>query len=641
MALFMKFKNYKSTLYKGVNKKVVQIPEGVTYIYEKAFEGCDKIEELILPSTINRIDNFAFKNCTSLKKVEFVSDSDSDNTKHITINLGAFEGCESLKEVIMPNRKVDFGDDIFKGCTSLNTIDISGASIAYGLGFCIFEGCFSLNEVILPNDLEKIPAFTFKGCSSMWSINIPESVAIIGIEAFCGCSNLDNLNLPENLKDIQDRAFFACKLPKKLKLPSQVYHIGQDAFRYSELEEIELSENLKIIGDSAFRFSKLKKIILNESLERIDNSAFLECHRLSSLKINNIKSIGKKAFEGCHNLNLEIGTSLFDFEYDDVNNNNNTNHNPHDETTDETTYDETTDETIYDENPSAYLNCFDVQSLTIYGHQVNVRSASCISEINVIRRIELRDIFIEELKRTEFSNKLKGLLSPYLQDHLETKLSEYIELIIASFGKGTYDYETDFKKYLKLFEEDIKNCCLNQLLSNSGEPTANEGIISEKENKNSSELDESNDKKPVDNTYIQVIYNGRLCSIPLDSYILSTIKQQDDIEIVIENNHLVRDDEDNEKAFNINNALRRAYLTRLSKLNVDEKIKENLKRYDEYMEYKDNTSTISVKTMVNELAIIYYFEYTNKLEDMKLIEEDLDGVRLDKGLDEETVRRSK
>lgn len=630
MALFMKFKNGKRTLAKGVNKKVVQIPEGVTYISENAFEGCNKIEELILPSTISYINNHAFRNCTLLKKVEFSSPSNSDDTKEIRISLGAFEGCESLKEVKLPNSKVNLGDDIFKGCTSLREIDISGASGVYGLGDWIFEGCYFLSEVTLPNNLPRIPLGIFKGCSSMRSINIPESVETIGSRAFCGCNNLKNLNLPENLKDIQYEAFCDCVLPKKLKLPSQVYHIGQDAFRNTYLEEIELPKSLKIIGNSAFRFSRrLKRIILNESLERIDNCAFLECSNLSSLKINNIKSIGKKAFEGCRGLNLEIETSLFDFDYDDKANN-----VTNDETINESTYDETT----YAKNPSAYLNCFDVQSLTIYGHQVNVYSASCISEINVIRRIELRDKFIEELKGTELSNKLKVLLKPYLQDQLESKLSEYIELIITSFGKGTYDYEPDFKKYLKLFEEDIKNCCLNQFLSNSGEPNKTEGII---EDKNSPELVESNDKKSVDNTFIQVIYNGKLCSIPLDSYILSNIKQQDDIEIVIENKHIVRDDEDNEKAFNINNTLRRAYLTRLSRLNVDEKIKESLKRYDEYIEYKDNTSTISVKTMVNELAIIYYFEYTSKLKDMKLIEEDLDGVRLDKGLAEETGKRFK
>lgn len=626
MALFMKFKNNKSTLYKGVNKKVVQIPEGVTYISEKAFVGCDKIEELILPSTINYIDDYAFRNCTSLKKVEFTSDSDSDNTKHITIDLGAFEGCKSLKEVKLPNRKIHLGDNVFKECTSLITIDISGAC---SLGNDIFYGCSSLNEVTLPNDLKNIPSRTFKKCSSMWSIDIPESVEIIGQEAFCGCTNLRDLDLPENLKDIQEKAFGDCKLPEKLKIPSQVSHIGKEAFRGTDSEEIELSESFKIIGDSAFRFSRLKRITLYKNLEGIDNceffdlekideDAFFHCSNLSSLKINNIKSIGKSAFDRCHNLNLEIGTSLFDFDYDDKSEN---------------------CIIYYDDNDGAYLNCFDVQSLTIYGHQVNVASENCISEINTIRRIELRDKFIEELKRTELSNKLKVLLKPSLKAQLEYKLSNYIELIIILFGRGTYDYEPDFKKYFKLFEEDIKNYC--QLLSNSGEPNANEGIITDEENKISSGFTESDNKKPVDNKYIQVIFNGRLCSIPLDSYILSSIDQQDDTEIVIQNNYVVRDDEDSEKAFNINNALKRAYLTLLSKLNVDEKIKERLKRYDKYIEYKGNTSTISVKSMVDELAIIYYFEYTNKLKGMKLIEEDLDGVRLDKGLDEETGKRFK
>ena len=97
---------------------------------------------------------------------------------------------------------------------------------------------------------------------------------------------------------------------------------------------------------------------------------------------------------------------------------------------------------------------------------------------------------------------------------------------------------------------------------------------------------------------------------------------------------MVREDEDNDKenTFQINNALRRSYLNRLSRLNISEELKEYLKRYDKYMEYENIASIIDIKTIVDELAFIYYSEYTSKLNNMYFTEKPLVKVRLDKRL---------
>lgn len=138
--------------------------------------------------------------------------------------------------------------------------------------------------------------------------------------------------------------------------------------------------------------------------------------------------------------------------------------------------------------------------------------------------------------------------------------------------------------------------------------------------------------------FIQIIYNEKLCSIPLDFDILRCIEQQDDVEITFENNYVVRDDVNNGRTFKINNALRRAYLIRLFRLDISEELKEYLKRYDVYTEYRDITSITSVKTMVNELAYIYYLETKSK-NNNNLAEEQLNNIRLDKGFDIKTLKK--
>ena len=47
-------------------------------------------------------------------------------------------------------------------------------------------------------------------CSSLTSVNIPNSVTIIGGEAFSGCTNLKKVNIGKSVKDIGEYAFDYC-----------------------------------------------------------------------------------------------------------------------------------------------------------------------------------------------------------------------------------------------------------------------------------------------------------------------------------------------------------------------------------------------------------------------------------------------
>lgn len=269
---------------------------------------------------------------------------------------------------------------------------------------------------------------------------------------------------------------------------------------------------------------------------------------------------------------------------------------------------------------------FEVKNLNIYGKKIDIRSVyTCgemVDEIDRIRKEELLD---------KFKAKLKELNVNLI---VEVILNAYIEKIIRNFNSGSiYNYEKDFNDYLLKYIDDIK--CIyvsNKVIS---ETNNQEKMDS---NQSIKEIEDEYTKNTTNNKFIQIIYNEKLCSIPLDFNILMCIEQQDDIKILFENNYIVRDGAANEITFNINNALRRAFIHRLSRLSISEELKEYLKGYDKYIGYKDSTSIISIKTMVNELAYIYYLEYTSKLNDMNLIENPLNSVRLDKGLDKRLVK---
>ena len=80
--------------------EVVEIPEGVEKIAERAFEGQTKIREIIIPDTVKNIENCAFRHCESLEKL-YIPDSVANKCERSLI-YGAFTHCKNLKEVRLP-----------------------------------------------------------------------------------------------------------------------------------------------------------------------------------------------------------------------------------------------------------------------------------------------------------------------------------------------------------------------------------------------------------------------------------------------------------------------------------------------------------------------------------------------------------
>ena len=75
------------------------------------------------------------------------------------------------------------------------------------IGMMAFEGCESLASIIIPNSVTSIRDRAFAYCSSLTSITIPNSVTSIGDSAFAACSSLGSVRIPRSLTDIGQDAF--------------------------------------------------------------------------------------------------------------------------------------------------------------------------------------------------------------------------------------------------------------------------------------------------------------------------------------------------------------------------------------------------------------------------------------------------
>lgn len=140
---------------------VVEIPEGVEEIAESAFEGQDKIQEIIIPDTVRKIGDYAFRHCESLEKLYI---PDSVRGEFVTfLGRDAFTHCKNLKELRLPyTNQVE--RQMFFDCRSLEKVDLSaGVSVIENH---TFSDCPNLKEVDFGEkpSVYRIAEDAFEGC---------------------------------------------------------------------------------------------------------------------------------------------------------------------------------------------------------------------------------------------------------------------------------------------------------------------------------------------------------------------------------------------------------------------------------------------------------------------------------------------
>lgn len=181
---------------------------GVEKINEGAFRF-SSLREVTVPDTVNRVEEYAFADCTKLEAVRIGSG--------ITIlSEGMFCRCEGLKSVTVPARIKKIAADAFAEA--------------------------GLTEILLPEGLETVAERAFRDCD-LQTLALPARVKAIGDEAFAGNAALDGVILPEGLETVGVEAFRKCGLTSMV-IPDSVKEIGEGAFAWCEaLEAIRVSED--------------------------------------------------------------------------------------------------------------------------------------------------------------------------------------------------------------------------------------------------------------------------------------------------------------------------------------------------------------------------------------------------------------
>jgi len=260
----------------------ILLPDTIELIENNAFAGCTSLKNINIPNNIKEISKYSFENCNNLQFNKFdninylgnannpylvacglANNSQTEITLHSNCSIiasYAFLNCTCLTQVNMTDNVKDIGMSAFSGCSQLSSINLSSTITA--LNDSLFQNCSALTNINLTSNITNIGSGVFKGCTALLSIQIPSSVKQISSSLFSDCSSLESVTLHNDIISIGTRAFENCISIKTLILPQKLESIYSYAFaNCSALEIINMSKELQFFDACVFKdCSRLKTI---------------------------------------------------------------------------------------------------------------------------------------------------------------------------------------------------------------------------------------------------------------------------------------------------------------------------------------------------------------------------------------------
>lgn len=156
--------------FEGAGLKTIFIPKSVTKLSAGVFHGCP-------------IEEVTFEKGSVLSKFEGVFSNEFRKGNY----FGVFSDLTKLKKIVIPESVTVFGDCVFKGCSSLESVVFEGKSSIQTLPGIEYQN----------NVDEQTIGGIFADCSSLEYISLPASIHTIGDGTFYNCVNLKTVEFED------------------------------------------------------------------------------------------------------------------------------------------------------------------------------------------------------------------------------------------------------------------------------------------------------------------------------------------------------------------------------------------------------------------------------------------------------------
>lgn len=281
----------------------------VDEISENAFQACDFITEIKIPDSVKTIGSRAFNLCTSLTSIE-IPDSVT------SIGYSAFAVCTQLENITLPDSITKIGHLLLEQTKYYQNNDNWENGALYAGNHLIEVKNSVPSEFSVKNGTVTIADDAFYNCVSLEKVIIPDGLVTIGDHAFTSCISLNSVNIPNSVKTIGNFAFSTCGLTE-IFIPKSVTSIGEGALNTDTLENIYVdSNNSNYQSIDGNLYNKDGTVILQyacgksnseftlpSGVTQIGQLAFAWCQNLKRVNIpDGVTVIGDSAFDNCQSL---------------------------------------------------------------------------------------------------------------------------------------------------------------------------------------------------------------------------------------------------------------------------------------------------------------------------------------------------
>jgi hypothetical protein len=260
----------------------------------------------INPITISPITNLLFTNVLQLNPV-------TNATVTLTASVSAHSVASSATAAV-----------VAEPCSSLLSITVAAANSAFSsLNGVLFDKLQTTllqfpggqgGRYTIPNSVKMIGPDAFLSAERLTSIVMPNNLTDVGANAFIGCSALTNFTVlvgSRALSSVDGVLYdkqhnFLLQYPTgrsgPYTVPLWVSEIASRAFAgCTRLTRVAIMEKVSTIGSQAFDGCiSLTNVILPNRLDSINDGLFENCTHLSSIAIpGGVTTIGDNAFTGC------------------------------------------------------------------------------------------------------------------------------------------------------------------------------------------------------------------------------------------------------------------------------------------------------------------------------------------------------
>ena len=246
---------------------------------------------------------------SELKTLDLEGVENVDNLDDLLLDIDwgfDYETCEELEQdgilyVINDNDEVvitDCSDSIDKSTISIpDKIDGHPVTMIY---YYVFSGLENTKTINIPDSVKVIGAEAFAWCENLQTINIPTSVTTIDAAAFAGNDKLQSITIPDSVTELGVGLFMLCENLTNVTLPNTISSIPYGTFAACvSLKKINIPSSVKTIEDEAFSMTGFTEFTVPDTITSIGAGAFSDCENLVKVTIpKTVTKIGDDIFEG-------------------------------------------------------------------------------------------------------------------------------------------------------------------------------------------------------------------------------------------------------------------------------------------------------------------------------------------------------